>query len=100
MKDSPYFLLNIKLFHLVKLVSKINLEEQTTYFVHKFVNKFVHNTERLPLFMHVLLISKGHMTQCGKKAYLPNLSALMSMVVFRHYKRHVFKELMCRQNRK
>ena len=31
--------------------------------------------------MHVLLIKKRHMTQCGKKAYLPNSSTLMSMVV-------------------
>ena len=45
------------------------------------VNKFVHNTERSKTYA-CFVDFKRRMTQCGKKAYLPNLSALMSMVVF------------------
>ena len=44
------------------------------------VNKFVHNTERGKIYA-CFVDFKRHMTQCGRKAYLPNSSALMSMVV-------------------
>ena len=35
------------------------------------------------------------MTQCGKKAYLPNLSALMSMVVFLDIIKDMYSKSSC-----